>query len=96
MSEQMDNLTDSLKKAFYLGVGLASYATEQISDIQAKAQEAADDLIRRGETTSEEATRLMNTWMPQNQTADSDNIDRPQKIEILSVEDVDPDSNPDA
>jgi polyhydroxyalkanoate synthesis regulator phasin len=96
MSEQMDNLTDSLKKAFYLGVGLASYATEQIGDIQAKAQEAADDLIRRGETTSEEAARLMNTWMPQNQTADSANADRPQKIEILSVEDVDPDSHPDA
>ncbi len=89
----MDNLTDSLKKAFYLGVGLASYATEQIGDIQAKAQEAADDLIRRGETTSEEAARLMNTWMPQ-QTADSANADRPQKIEILSVEDVDPDAPP--
>jgi polyhydroxyalkanoate synthesis regulator phasin len=91
MSEPMDNLTDSLKKAFYLGVGLASYATEQISDIQAKAQEAADDLIRRGETTSEEAARLMNVWMPQNQTADSASPNRPQKIEILSVEDVESD-----
>jgi polyhydroxyalkanoate synthesis regulator phasin len=92
MSEQMDNLTDSLKKAFYLGVGLASYATEQISEIQAKAQETAEDLIRRGETTSEEAARLMNTWVPQNQSADAANADRPQKIEILSVEDVDPDA----
>jgi polyhydroxyalkanoate synthesis regulator phasin len=93
MSEPMDNLTDSLKKAFYLGVGLASYATEQISDMQAKAQEAADDLIRRGETTSEEAARLMNTWVPQNPTADSANANRPQKIEILSVEDVESDSS---
>jgi polyhydroxyalkanoate synthesis regulator phasin len=92
----MDNLTDSLKKAFYLGVGLASYATEQIGDIQAKAQEAADDLIRRGETTAEEATRLMNTWVPQNPTTDSANTERPQKIEILSIEDVesDPPSEP--
>jgi polyhydroxyalkanoate synthesis regulator phasin len=93
MSEPMDNLTDSLKKAFYLGVGLASYATEQISDMQAKAQEAADDLIRRGETTSEEAARLMNVWVPQNPTADSANANRPQKIEILSVEDVESDSS---
>lgn len=89
----MDNLTDSLKKAFYLGVGLASYATEQISDMQAKAQDAADDLIRRGETTSEEAARLMNAWVPQNQTADSADANRPQKIEILSVEDVESDSS---
>jgi polyhydroxyalkanoate synthesis regulator phasin len=93
MSEPMDNLTDSLKKAFYLGVGLASYATEQISDMQAKAQEAADDLIRRGETTSEEAARLMNVWVPQNQAADTANANRPQKIEILSVEDVESDSS---
>jgi polyhydroxyalkanoate synthesis regulator phasin len=84
----MDNLTDSLKKAFYLGVGLASYATEQISDIQAKAQEAADDLIRRGETTAEEATRLINTWAPQNPTTDPANT---EKIEILSIEDVESD-----
>jgi polyhydroxyalkanoate synthesis regulator phasin len=93
MSEPMDNLTDSLKKAFYLGVGLASYATEQISDMQAKAQEAADDLIRRGETTSEEAARLVNAWVPQNQTTDTANANRPQKIEILSVEDVESDSS---
>lgn len=89
----MDNFTDSLKKAFYLGVGLASYAAEQVGDIQVKAQEAAEDLIRRGETTAEEATRLINTWTPQNAAGNDAESGRPQKIEILSVEDVDSDSS---
>lgn len=84
----MDNLTDSLKKAIYLGIGLASYATEQIGDIQVKAQEAADDLIRRGESTSEEATRVINAWMPQSATSNPTEAERPQSIEILSIEDV--------
>jgi hypothetical protein len=39
----MENMTDTLKKAFYLGVGLASYAGEQVGDIQGKAQSLADE-----------------------------------------------------
>jgi polyhydroxyalkanoate synthesis regulator phasin len=97
LSKQMDNnLTDMLKKALYLGVGLASYATEQIGDIQVTVQEAADDLIRRGESTSEEATRLISTWMPQDSAASSSHLDRPQDIEIISIEDVKSDLPPDA
>ncbi len=90
----MENLTDSLKKAFYLSIGLVSYAGEQAGDIQNKAQELADDLIRRGEDTTEEATRFFNTFVAQNPNAsDSNNeSDKPQKIEILSIEDVDSDS----
>jgi polyhydroxyalkanoate synthesis regulator phasin len=86
----MENLTDTLKKAFYLSVGLASYAGEQAGDIQNKAQELADDLIRRGEDTTEEATRFFNTFVAQNPSSSTTNeADKPQKIEILSIEDVD-------
>jgi polyhydroxyalkanoate synthesis regulator phasin len=86
----MENLTDTFKKAFYLGVGLASYAGEQVGDIQGKAQELADDLIRRGEDTTNEASKFLNVWMAQtpNSAASSQEGEKPQKIEILSVEDV--------
>ncbi len=89
----MENLTDTLKKAFYLGVGLASYAGEQVGDIQGKAQSLADDLIRRGEDTAEEASKFFNTWVAQTpvESESSKTGDRPQKIEIISIEDVDSD-----
>jgi polyhydroxyalkanoate synthesis regulator phasin len=89
----MENLTDTLKKAFYLSVGFVSYAGEQAGDIQNKAQELADDLIRRGEDTTEEATRFFNTFVAQNPTASGNESDKPQKIEILSIEDVESDSS---
>jgi polyhydroxyalkanoate synthesis regulator phasin len=90
----MENLTDSLKKAFYLSVGLASYAGEQVGDIQGKAQALADELIRRGEDTAGEASKLFDIWMPQasGQAGSTNEADRPQKIEILSIEDVESDS----
>ncbi|WP_404786226.1 hypothetical protein [Altericista sp. CCNU0014] len=95
LSEPMENLTDTLKKAFYLGVGLASYAGEQVGDIQGKAQSLADDLIRRGEDTTEEASKFFNTWVaPAQSDAESPtDADKPQKIEILSIEDVDSDGD---
>jgi polyhydroxyalkanoate synthesis regulator phasin len=90
----MENLTDSLKKAFYLSVGLASYAGDQVGDIQGKAQALADDLIRRGEDTAGEASKFFDTWLPQqsSQTGSANEADKPQKIEILSIEDVDSDT----
>jgi polyhydroxyalkanoate synthesis regulator phasin len=87
----MEDLTATLKKAFYLGVGLASYAGEQASEFQGKAQALADDLIRRGEGTTEEASKFFNTWIAQSPSDSVYDADKPQKIEILSVEDVDVD-----
>jgi polyhydroxyalkanoate synthesis regulator phasin len=90
----MENLTDTVKKAFYLSVGLAAYAGEQVGDIQGKAQALADDLIRRGEDTAGEASKFFDTWMPQasGQSGAASEADKPQKIEILSIEDVDSDT----
>ena len=91
----MENLTDTLKKAFYLGVGLASYAGEQAGDIQGKAQALADDLIRRGEDTAGEASKFFDIWMPQtpSSTGSAPESEKPQKIEILSIEDVESDAD---
>ncbi|MGB8698557.1 MAG: hypothetical protein WCD18_03995 [Thermosynechococcaceae cyanobacterium] len=92
----MDNLTSNLKKAFYFGVGLAAYAGEQASELPVKAQELADDLIRRGETTTEEAEKLFNNWTGQSPSPSgpTTDADQPQKIEILSIEDVESDVPP--
>jgi polyhydroxyalkanoate synthesis regulator phasin len=89
----MEDLTTTLRKAFYLGVGLASYAGEQASEFQGKAQALADDLIRRGEGTTEEASKFFNTWIAQSPSNPVYDTDKPQKIEILSVEDVDVDGS---
>ncbi len=97
----MENVTDSLKKAFYFGVGLASYAGEQaeqtITEAQGKAQALADELIRRGEVTAGEASQWMNGWLAENHpsaaSAPSD-PSGPEKIEILSIEDVESEVDP--
>lgn len=91
----METFAETLKKAIYLGVGLASYAGEQVEEFQDKAKELADDLIRRGEDTAGEATKFLDAWMPQPPGSSSANQggDKPQKIEILSIEDVESDSN---
>lgn len=61
----MNDLPDFVKKAFYLGVGVASYAGEQagnkVAEIQERAQQLADEMIRRGEMSTEEA----NQWLTQ-------------------------------
>ena len=53
-----------VQKAFYLGVGIASYAGEKagfaLSDIKAQAQKLVDELVERGELTAEEAQKMMN------------------------------------
>ena len=53
-----------VQKAFYLGVGIASYAGEKagfaLSDLKGQAQKLVDELVERGELTAEEAQKMMN------------------------------------
>ena len=60
----MNQFNHFLKKAVYLGVGLASYAGEEMSDRLAElaqdAQKKADEWVKRGEMTTEEARRFVN------------------------------------
>ncbi|MEO0376147.1 MAG: hypothetical protein AAF329_16305 [Cyanobacteria bacterium P01_A01_bin.17] len=71
----MADFQDLVKKAFYLGVGAISYAgeqaTDQISDLQKRAQELADEMIRRGEMTTEESRQWLDSLTNQGQAGSS-------------------------
>ncbi|MBO9999787.1 MAG: hypothetical protein J7641_12425 [Cyanobacteria bacterium SID2] len=93
----MAGFGDLVQKAFYLGVGLASYAgeqaTEKLSELRVKAQKLADEMVERGEMNAEEARRFVEDMMRQGQqTADSqtevDLPKEPRRIEILSDEEM--------
>jgi polyhydroxyalkanoate synthesis regulator phasin len=60
----MAGFGDLVQKAFYLGVGIASYAGEKaggaIGELRGQAQKLVDELVERGEITAEEAQKMMN------------------------------------
>ncbi|MFG6097991.1 hypothetical protein D0962_35505 [Leptolyngbyaceae cyanobacterium CCMR0082] len=88
-----------VQKAFYLGVGLASYASEKagdgFSDLRLQAQKLVDELVARGEITADEAQKIVNDMVDRAQssaaaTASTQSADSaPRKIEI--IEDDEPD-----
>ena len=88
-----------VQKAFYLGVGLASYASEKagdgFSDLRQQAQKLVDELAERGEITAEEAQKMVNDMVAraQRQAATTETPQptdaAPRKIEI--IEDTEPD-----
>jgi polyhydroxyalkanoate synthesis regulator phasin len=86
----MAGFGDLVKKAFYLGVGVASYAGEKagdtLKDLQEQTQSIVNELVARGEITAEEAQRLVNDIVNRAQdsvTAAQDNLPQPRPIEIL-------------
>jgi polyhydroxyalkanoate synthesis regulator phasin len=95
----MAGLGDIVQKAFYLGVGLAASASEQagekISVLRVQAQKLADEMVAKGEITTEEARKLVDDMLKSAQQhnlnqADVSNTERPQKnqeprrIEIIA------------
>ncbi|MGC9503937.1 phasin family protein [Baaleninema sp.] len=87
----MAGFGDLVQKAFYLGVGLASYAGEQANELRVKAQKLADEMVERGEMNAEEARRFVEDIMKQGQQAQksqdtSDTSKEPRRIEILDEE----------
>ncbi len=89
-----------VQKAFYLGVGLASYATEKaggtLSELQSQAQRLADELVARGEMTTEEARKMVDDMVKQAQQQPPQPLKNepaaePRRIEIVSE---DEESNP--
>jgi polyhydroxyalkanoate synthesis regulator phasin len=85
----MAGFGDIVKKAFYLGVGAASYAGEKagdtLKDLREQTQGLANELVARGEITTEEAQRLVNEMVNRAQTANfpTDVPPQPRPIEIL-------------
>ena len=95
----MAGLGDIVQKAFYLGVGLAAAAGEQagekFSSIGIQAQKLADEMVAKGEITTEEARKLVDDMVKSAQQqnlnqAQSNNTQRaqktsePRRIEIVS------------
>jgi len=88
----MAGFGDLVQKAFYLGVGAASYAGEKagvtLKDLREQTRKIVNELVERGELTAEEAQQLFNKMMQQAQESATtvDNPPAPQeprRIEIL-------------
>lgn len=90
----MAGFADLVQKAFYLGIGLASYAGEKatgkLAELQPQLQQLADEMVRRGEMTAEEARRWVEARMQEASSpppaADAPSQE-PRQIEILSGDD---------
>jgi polyhydroxyalkanoate synthesis regulator phasin len=92
----MPGFGDIVKKAFYLGVGFASYAGEKagstLSEVRAQVQKLADEMVARGEMTTDEARRFVEDMMKQAQqtanstatvTGEKTRPSEPRRIEII-------------
>ena len=98
----MPGFGDIVKKAFYLGVGLAASAGEQAGEtlggLRSQAQKLADEMVAKGEMTTDEARRFVDDMMKQAQqptveqnSSSSNTPGEPRRIEILT-EDEEPKS----
>ncbi|MGL5836436.1 MAG: phasin family protein, partial [Waterburya sp.] len=89
----MANFENIAKKAFYMGVGFASYAQEKASDtvkdLGVQAQKLAEEMAERGEMSTEEARKFVDDLVEQAQQGtvagtNSSSKDRePRRIEIV-------------
>ncbi|AFZ29622.1 MULTISPECIES: phasin family protein [Chroococcaceae] len=90
----MPGFGDVVQRAFYLGVGLASYAGEKaggkLSELRSQAQKLAEEMVARGEMTTEEAKHFVEDLMQQaqqssvNEPSASNQNREPRRIEILT------------
>ncbi|MGF1492794.1 MAG: phasin family protein [Microcoleaceae cyanobacterium] len=95
----MPGFGDLVQKAVYLGVGLASVAgekaTKTLAELRTEAQKLADELVKRGEMTADEARRFVEDALQQAQDAagpanpGTSSRSEPRRIEILDDEDND-------
>ena len=86
-------LGDLVQKAVYLGIGVASYAgekaTEKLGELRSHVQSLADEMVERGEMTSEEARRFVDEMVAkaQQQPVEAPEAARPtepRRIEIVT------------
>jgi polyhydroxyalkanoate synthesis regulator phasin len=85
-------LGDLVQKAVYLGVGLASLAsekaTEKLAELSVQVQKLADEMVERGEMTTEEARRFVDDMIKKAQESgpaepSASQPAEPRRIEIL-------------
>jgi polyhydroxyalkanoate synthesis regulator phasin len=89
-------LGDLVQKAVYLGIGVASYAgekaTEKLGELRSQVQQLADEMVERGEMTSEEARRFVDDMVnkaqqPSVQPPSATQPTEPRRIEIVTDDD---------
>lgn len=93
----MAGIGDIVQKAFYLGVGLASYAAEKaganLQELRSQAQKLAEDMVARGEMNAEEARKYVDDLIRQAQAVPEEPGETGQSAEprlIEIVEDEEP------
>lgn len=92
-----------VQKAFYLGMGLATVAGEKagetLNELRTQASKLADELVERGEMTTEEARKFVDDLVRNSQKpiAETQNApqssDAPRTISIDDEDDVSSKSN---
>ncbi len=101
----MPGFGDIFQKAVYLGVGLASYAGEKagsvLNELRTETQKLADEMVKRGEMTTEEARRFVEDTIRQAQEVAGEAPPgseppppEPRRIEILDVEEEETNAPP--
>ncbi len=102
----MNRFGDIVQKAFYLGVGAVAAAREEagskLSQLRVQAQQLADELVAKGEMTTEEGRKLVDELIrqaqQQQQVQSSTNkvetvnanppTNEPRRIEIISEDEA--------
>lgn len=99
----MNRFGDIIQKAFYLGVGAVAAASEEagskLTKLRSQAQKLADELVAKGEMTTEEARKLVDELVrqaQQQQQVESSNqannanvpAHEPRRIEIISEDEA--------
>lgn len=87
-------LGDIVQKAVYLGIGIASYASEKanekFAELRVQVQKLADEMVERGEMTTEEARRFVDDMVAkaqqtsETQSSEDTQPTEPRRIEILT------------
>ena len=89
----MANFEDIAKKAFYMGVGFASYAQEKanhkVKDLTVQAQKLAQEMVARGEMNAEEARKFVDDLVQQAQQGTVPANKQTQEKEPRRIEIVD-------
>ena len=96
----MAGFEDIAKKAFYLGVGFASYAQEKANDnfkdLRIQAQKVADEMVERGKLSTEEARKFVDDLVEQAQQGtvpagkNKSESREPRRIEIVDEDEPHP------
>ena len=91
-----------VQKAFYLGLGLATVAGEKagetLGELSTQASKLADELVERGEMTTEEARKFVddlvrNSQKPLSESQNSSNPSGKDTPRSISIDDEDDDDS---